>query len=232
MKIFLWAECQKLRRLSLLLLTIFAVCGIAFMVFIGGKSTDYGPPYLEEAGWYMTMTQPWATLLVLPAVIALLGSYMICREAEDDTLKSLLLVPVSETRLTAAKMLLTFVFSILLYLLLFAITFLGEAILHIHALSTNMVLHFLKSYFLEGICVFLAVSPVIALVAYWKKAIGWLWFWPKYTLLPACLQVCPIRSGLFILFPQRWELPVTMRPLALPEYKAVWFCLPAEAFPF
>ena len=48
MKIFLWAECQKLRRLSLLLLTIFAVCGIAFMVFIGGKSTDYGPPYLEE----------------------------------------------------------------------------------------------------------------------------------------------------------------------------------------
>lgn len=170
MKIFLWAECQKLRRLSLLLLTIFAVCGIAFMVFIGGKSTDYGPPYLEEAGWYMTMTQPWATLLVLPAVIALLGSYMICREAEDDTLKSLLLVPVSETRLTAAKMLLTFVFSILLYLLLFAITFLGEAILHIHALSTNMVLHFLKSYFLEGICVFLAVSPVIALVAYWKKS--------------------------------------------------------------
>ena len=111
MKIFLWAECQKLRRLSLLLLTIFAVCGIAFMVFIGGKSTDYGSPYLEEAGWYMTMTQPWATLLVLPAVIALLGSYMICREAEDDTLKSLLLVPVSETRLTAAKMLLTFVRS-------------------------------------------------------------------------------------------------------------------------
>ena len=37
----------------------------------------------------MTAAQSLATFYVLPAVIALLGSYMICREEQEDTLKSL-----------------------------------------------------------------------------------------------------------------------------------------------
>ena len=61
-------------------------------------------------GWYMTITQVWATMFVLPAVIALLGSYMICREEQDDTLKSLRLIPVNETKLTTAKMIVALVF--------------------------------------------------------------------------------------------------------------------------
>lgn len=59
----------------------------------------------------MTMVQPWATILVLPAMISMLGSYMICREEQDDTLKSLLLIPLNETALTAAKMIVTFVLN-------------------------------------------------------------------------------------------------------------------------
>lgn len=138
---------------------------------------------MSDAGWYMTMVQPWATMFVLPAIIAMLGSYMICREEQDDTLKSLLLIPVNETALTAAKMIITFVLSILIYLLLFAITLAVELILHHADLSIGMVLFFLKSYLLEGIGVFLAVSPIIALVSYIKKAIGWLCCWQKFILL-------------------------------------------------
>lgn len=126
--------------------------------------------YLSDAGWYMTMVQPWATMFVLPAIVAMLGSYMICREEQDDTLKSLLLIPVNETTLTAAKMIVTFAISILIYLLLFAITFSVELVLHHTDLSVGMVLSFFKSYLLEGIGVFLAVSPIIALVSYTKKS--------------------------------------------------------------
>ena len=118
----------------------------------------------------MTMVQPWATMFVLPAIIAMLGSYLICREEQDDTLKSLLLIPVSETALTAAKMIVTFVLSVLIYLLLFVITLSTELILHYSDLSIGMVLSFFESYLLEGIGVFLAVSPIIALVSYAKKS--------------------------------------------------------------
>ena len=170
MKILIWAEWQKLRRSSIILFTVIATVLIAAIVLFAGQSATIEGYYLNDAGWYMTMVQPWATMFVLPAVISMLGSYMICREEQDDTLKSLLLIPISEFKLTAAKMIVSFFLSILIYLLLFFITFATEAILHFYDLSVGMVLGFLKSYLFEGIGVFLAVSPIIALVSYMKKS--------------------------------------------------------------
>ncbi len=173
MQKLLWAECQKIRRSNIVWITVFATVMVAVIVFIGSQTEYYGSRDIDNAGWYMTVAQPWATFFVLPAVITLLGSYMICREEQEDTIKSLRLIPVNEANLTAAKMIVTFAFSILLYLLLFAITFLVEAILHFSDLSVEMVLGFLKAYFLDGLGIFLAISPIIAFVSRMKKG-DWL----------------------------------------------------------
>ncbi|SDG36730.1 bacitracin transport system permease protein [Fontibacillus panacisegetis] len=170
MRTLLWAERQKIRRSNIVWLAVFATVMVAVIVFLGEQDVYDGSRNIDNAGWYMTMTQPWATFFVLPAVIALLGSYMICREEQEDTIKSLRLIPINEEKLTAAKMIITFVFSILIYLLLFAITFLVEAILHFSDLSVEMVLGFLKAYFLDGVGIFLAISPIIALVSHMKKS--------------------------------------------------------------
>lgn len=103
---------------------------------------DLEGQYIDNAGWYMTMVQPWATLLVIPAVIALLGSYMVCREEQDDTMKTLRLIPVNEVKLTIVKLVITLAFSIFVYVLLFIITFLTEAYLHFSELSAGMVFDF------------------------------------------------------------------------------------------
>lgn len=170
MRILLWAEFQKLRRSNILFFTVFAVILAAVIVFLGGKTMEYDNQLAANAaGWYMAITQIWSTMFVLPAVIALLGSYMICREEQDDTMKSLLLIPVNETKLTSAKLIVAFIFSILIYFLLFVITFLTEAVLHFSDLSMKMVFNFLKMYLLDGIGVFLAVSPIMAIVPYMKK---------------------------------------------------------------
>lgn len=165
----LWAEFQKLRRSSIVFLTVFATVMVAAVVLVCGKSMNLGGLHIDDAGWYMTMVQPWATLFVIPAIIALLGSYMICREEQDDTIKSLRLIPVDEVKLTVAKMIISFAISILVYLLLFVITLVTEMILHFSELSADMALGFLKTYLLEGIGVFMAVSPIIAFVSYTKK---------------------------------------------------------------
>lgn len=169
MKKLLWAERQKLRRSKIVWITVFATVMVAVIVFIAGGVVYDDTRDIDSAGWYMTVIQVWATFFVLPAVIALLGSYMICREEQEDTIKSLRIIPINEAKLTAAKMIITFVYSILLYLLLFAITFLVEVILHFSDLSSGMVLGFLKAYFLDGLGVFLAISPIIALVSYMKR---------------------------------------------------------------
>lgn len=169
MRNLLWAELQKNRRSNIVWIAVFATVMVAVIVFIQGWFTYNGSRDIDSAGWYMTMAQPLATFFVLPAVISLLGSYMICREEDEDTIKSLLLIPVNEAKLIFVKMIITFVFSIFIYLLLFAIAFLTEAILHLSDLSVGMVLDFLKIYFLQGVGIFLAISPIIVLVSYMKK---------------------------------------------------------------
>ena len=112
-----------------------------------------------------------SNILMLNAfAIVLMGSYMICREEQDDTKKYLRLIPINEAKLTAAKMIVTFVLSVLIYLLLFIITLLIEAALHFSALSMEIVLDFLKMYLIQGAGVFFAVSPVNAIVPYIKKS--------------------------------------------------------------
>lgn len=171
MQILLWSEFQKLRRSNIIMFTIFSTILIAVIVFVSGATTvSDNQLTTNTVGWYMTITQVWATMFVLPAVIALLGSYMICREEQDDTLKSLRLIPVNEIKLTIAKMIVALLFSVLVYLLLFMITFITEAILHFSNLSLIIFLKFLIMYSIEGIGVFLAVSPIIAIVPFLKKS--------------------------------------------------------------
>ena len=169
MKLLLWAERWKLRRSKILWIAGFATVMVALIVFAQGQFMFYGSRYIDKAGWFMTATQSLATFYVLPAVIALLGSYMICREEQEDTLKSLRLIPVDEMKLTLAKMVLTLVFSVLIYLLLFVITFLIEAVLHLEALPISLVLENLKIYFYGWSWRFFAISPIIALVSRMKK---------------------------------------------------------------
>lgn len=170
MRTLLWAERQKLRRSNIVWLAVFATVMVAVIVLLGGQEVYDGSRNIDNAGWYMTTMQTWATFFVLPAVIALLGCYMICREEQDDTIKSLRLIPVNEEKLTAAKMIVTFMFSVLIYLLLFVITFSVEAMLHFSDLSVEMVFVFLKAYFLDGVGIFLAISPIVALVSLMKKS--------------------------------------------------------------
>lgn len=169
MKQLLWAERQKLRRSKIIWIAAFATVMVAIIVFTQGQFVFKGSRFVDEAGWFITTAQSLATFYVLPAVIALLGSYMICREDQEDTMKALRLIPINETKLTMAKMILALVFSVLIYLLLFVITFLVEAVLHFHALSLGMILSFIKTYLLDGLGIFLAISPIIALVSRMKK---------------------------------------------------------------
>lgn len=169
MQKLLWAELKKTHRSPIIWIAIFATVMAAVIVYIGGADVYEGSRNIDKAGWYMSMTQPMSTFFVLPGVIALLGSYMICREDQEDTLKALLLIPVKESRLVAAKMIVILGLSILLHLLLFCITLLGEVMLHFSALPAGMVLGFFKAYTLDGTGVFFAVSPIIALVSRMKK---------------------------------------------------------------
>lgn len=176
MKTLLWAEGLKLKRSKIIWIAVFSAIMVAFIVLMQGQFQYYGQRYVDRATWYMTATQSLGSLYVFPAIIALMGSYMICREDQDDTMKSLVLVPISVSKLVGAKMIVTALFSVGLYAFLFAVTLTVEVALHISLLDLNTVLSFAKIYLLEGAGLFLAVSPIIAIVyrlekGYWLALI-------------------------------------------------------------
>jgi len=92
MKTLLWAERVKLKRSKTVWIAVFSVIMVAFIVFMQGQFQYYGKRYVDEVTWYMTATQSLGSLYVFPAIIALMGSYIICRENQDDTMKSLALI--------------------------------------------------------------------------------------------------------------------------------------------
>ena len=124
---------------------------------------------MDGVGWFITATQSLGSLYVFPAIIALIGSYMICREDQDDTMKSLVLVPVNVSDLIRAKMIMAAFFSVILYVFLFAVTLIVEVTLHFSLLNLGLILKFARIYLIEGIGLFLAVSPIIAIVYRLKK---------------------------------------------------------------
>ena len=173
-----WAECRKLRRLKIIWIAVAAAFLTAGIVLAGGMEVYRGPEvrygmkvmqdgrrYLENAGWYMDEVQPWAFFFVLPGMTALFGSYLSVREQEEDTMKSLRLIPLQEMDLLRVKMILTLLFSIGLSMLCFGMTFLTEAAMHMADLSAPAVFTLWKEYFLGGIGVFFAVFPIIAFAA-------------------------------------------------------------------
>lgn len=169
MKQLIWAERKKLRHSKIIWISVFAVVMTSIIVFAEGQFTFNGQRYVDGAGWLMSATQSLATFYVLPAIVALLGSYMICREEQEDTMKSLRLIPIDEAKLTVAKMAVTMTFSVLIYLMLFMITFSVEAVMHFQTLSVQILSGFLYNYLANGVGVFWAMSPIIAFVARIKK---------------------------------------------------------------
>ena len=156
MKTLLLAEYKKLHRSKLIFLLVFALIMTLGVVFLQGQFTFSGEKYIDTFGWYILQVHSLTTYFVLPSLIALFGGYIICREEQEDVLKSLRLIPIDE--------------SIFVYLILFTASLIIEAVLHLHAVNMSEVVHYFVVYVLTGISVFMVISPIIALIGLVKRS--------------------------------------------------------------
>lgn len=170
MKTLLLAEYKKLHRSKLIFLLVFALIMTLGVVFLQGQFTFSGEKYIDTFGWYILQVHSLTTYFVLPSLIALFGGYIICREEQEDVLKSLRLIPIDESNMITAKMIITLLGSIFVYLILFTASLIIEAVLHLHAVNMSEVVHYFVVYVLTGISVFMVISPIIALIGLVKRS--------------------------------------------------------------
>ncbi|MGF3214801.1 ABC transporter permease [Facklamia sp. P12945] len=170
MKTLLLAEYKKLHRSKLIFLLMFALIMTLGIVFLQGQFSFGDKKYIDTFGWYILQVQSLTTYYVSPSLIALFGGYIICREEQEDVLKSLKIIPIDESNMITAKMIITLLGSIFVYLILFMISLIIEAVLHLNAVNMSEVVHYFTVYVLTGISVFMVISPIIALVGLVKKS--------------------------------------------------------------
>ncbi|MDY2986502.1 MAG: ABC transporter permease [Peptoniphilus sp.] len=170
MKTLLLAEYKKLHRSKLIFLLIFAVVMTLGVVFLQGQFSFGGKKYIDTFGWYILQVQSLTTYFVLPSLIVLFGGYIICREEQEDVLKSLKLIPIDESNMITAKMVITLLGSIFVYLILFMVSLIIEAILHLDAVNISEAVNYFVVYALTAIGVFMTVSPIIALTGLVRRS--------------------------------------------------------------
>lgn len=158
----LQCEILKIKRNAIILIGLVAVLISAFysifQMFLGirvGEAVNY-----ELLNYVLVFNN---TTLVFPAAFALFGGYLINREYDSDTLKSLLSIPVSLRKLFVVKLVITGLFSVLFGLVSFTIVLLAAHFLLHFNIAWEQAFLSLRQVCGMAFFNFLAVTPIIVL---------------------------------------------------------------------
>lgn len=113
---YITTEFQKLKRYSIILVGMIGVaCSPIISIVSQNIMSDDAKAVLNYTFPDLLNSTIWNNMTIFfPMILALIGGYMINREYTDDTLKNLLTVPISFTKLLTVKLTTLGILSVLL----------------------------------------------------------------------------------------------------------------------
>ena len=103
--------------------------------------------------------------MIFPMCIALIAGYIIAREEKDDTLKSIMTIPVSYSSLLWGKLLVCALLSLLFGLVSAVFTVIANLMMGFPGLSVQSILQTFIQIILNCLFLYIAVMPIIAFAA-------------------------------------------------------------------
>lgn len=153
-------EFQKLKRKRFIQLTIAAACLFPIPLMIAMAKDEQ--PFIQ----LFRAVVLFADLLFLPCVLGIIASMLFSMEQDNDTLKNLLAIPVSKTKIYLTKLTVLFLLSLIYSLAAYGASLIGGLIVG----EVSDVLFLLLVSTGLGIFVFLATIPVIAIIIICNKS--------------------------------------------------------------
>ncbi len=151
-------ELRKLKRCSILwagVVAIFFVSALAVFQTLFDSDVIRYEQFANNVIWNNFS-------LGFPFIIVLIGGYIINREYVDNTLKSMVTVPVSQRRLLTGKLIVTGMMTALLAVFSFMCTLLaGAFVLHCVEMDTSGISRSFFQILLLALFDFIAVAPLI-----------------------------------------------------------------------
>ena len=169
-------EFAKLKRSKMLLISFLGALVTPCMEFIEALRMHHSyPEKVFGIGDLYSSSLLYSMLLFGMVVYVVIGSYLFSREYSENTLKSILTIPVSKGAFLISKFIMFFIWIMVLILItwasMLAFSAIFVAIYHSMPLDFVIAFQYLGKMLLGGVLMFATLSPFIFLTLWTKQVI-------------------------------------------------------------
>jgi bacitracin transport system permease protein len=176
-------ELLKLKRAKMFLVSLLGVSAapiISFIAYLDSSRIERDSITFAE---FMGNTNLHQIMLTNVLIYGVVTTYLISREYVEDTLKSILTIPVSRTHFLLSKFMLLFIWFMILTFTAWGLTFGFGVIGQMQGISTAVVLESLKQYAIGGSLLFLLSTPVVFVTLLFKNYVPTIIFTAVLTMI-------------------------------------------------
>ena len=197
-----YCEFLKLKRSKMFFISVLGAMVSPIMVFAGLIKAKITEPNKVITYWDMLeQTNLYVLLLFGVIVYGVIAAYLFSREYTENTLKSMLTVPVSKGAFLTAKFFMLFIWMMILTAVAWISTLLLSIIGNAAQFSATVITQSLKEYFLGAFLLYFTMSPFV-FITLWLKNL----FTPIIAAATVVLgNVALANEDLGVLFP--WTSP-------------------------
>lgn len=156
-------EFEKIKRFHILLVGLIGMAFPAILsVFTQVVATEEAKAQSFDFSALFNSSIWNSVTIFMPVIFMLIGGYLINREYTDQTLKSILPIPITFRRLVCGKLVSMGLLSLLFGFYGFIVTFIIGVIWGIPGLSIAILLKGLFQMLGIAVCIYIAISPILA----------------------------------------------------------------------
>lgn len=180
-----YTELLKLKRSKMFLISIIGAAVAPFMVVVASyihMKTKQPTPFIQFDELFDN-TSLYTVLIIGVPLYGVVTAYLFNREYMEDTLKNLLTIPVPRTSLIMSKLLLLFMWMMMLTSVAWGLTLILGMLGRFEGLSTSLVLGSLKQFSIGGGLLFILSTPMILVTLVAKNYVPTIIFTIVITLI-------------------------------------------------
>ncbi|WP_010494245.1 ABC transporter permease [Paenibacillus elgii] len=185
----LYTELIKMKRAKMFMVSLLGAVSAPIMMFLAllnMKSKKPETPIEFEVAFMNT--NMYVILLVGTLLYGVITAYLFHREYAEDTMKNLLTIPVSRVSLIVSKLILLFLWIMVLTFTIWSLTLILGLIGQFEGLTMALLLQSLKQFVIGGALLFLLCTPTMLITFLFKNYVPTIIFTAMITMANVVLS--------------------------------------------
>ncbi|MDM5186751.1 ABC transporter permease [Bacillus sp. DX4.1] len=218
----LYTELLKLKRSNMFLISILGAAVAPFMIVVASyiHMQDKKSNSIIVFGQLLSEAHMYTVVVIGVPLYGVITAYLFNREYAEDTLKNLLTIPISRMNFLISKLIILFLWIMILTLVSWGLTVVFGLLGQFEGLSSLLLIKSLGGFFIGGAFLFILSTPVIFITIALKNYVPTIVF----TIVIVLLNLMTTNSKHRGLFPWQAAGDIsknTLLPTYPPEYSYI-----------